>query len=616
LLDGFKDGAQGDANLVGSIFDAARHPVKTSQALYQFVGKVITSLKQVSFTQIVKSLFSNVSWPMLDQTVLLAQKAGYFFGYLCGFILEQVLSAVVLALVSQGVGAIAEKVLLLLRGVAWIAELAVDAAAILRVLGYWMEVLAKGAADSKTATAVLGFLRDSKAAVAALVDRYPAADKVIKKLAETWEASSTLASKTIGWLNLVNKMPSEAAERFVTFILNKGETDSDVLMARWLDFANGKRSVADAADAYTGFSNLSEGAADALVSAAETVDTDTLKYTKQYGTKYAAASDGDRVATSLAQLRSAPGDAKYTDEAIGDAIKRNADAAVVEMSNDAIEETASIETHVPCALVAALAFAVVVPKACGKQILDDLYDAYATDSVLGQRFKAGLEKLRALNDRELDAAFARMATAAQISPDVEEALVRALSIDGFSAQGTAEYIRSLDALRDGNGNLFTGLFDAAPTSGSSSNIIRVGNQGAGSIAEAFEPVAMQRLIRDNEVGLGKIEDFGRKIDVSAITNGTRSTIEADCFLSDGTFIDMKHSLSGSISMDLDQLSAVEAALKADPAPISRAWYVVSADLDATSATAVDNANVRIRQVLGLADTDPDPIRIINKGPLQ
>ena len=47
-------------------------------------------------------------------------------------------------------------------------------------------------------------------------------------------------------------------------------------------------------------------------------------------------------------------------------------------------------------------------------------------SLLGQRFKAGLEKLRALNGRELDAAFARMATAAQISPDVEEALVRAI----------------------------------------------------------------------------------------------------------------------------------------------------------------------------------------------
>jgi hypothetical protein len=612
LLDGFKDGVQGDVSMVGSIFDAAVHPVKTAQALYQFLGKVVKALGQINFLQAAKSLFSSASWPSLNDAILLAGKGGYFLGYLCGFIVEQVLSAVLLALVSEGIGAVAEKVLALLKGVAWIAELAADAAKILRVMGYWMEVLAQTAADSTTAKAVLGFLRDSKAAVVALTDKYPAADKVLKKLAQTWQLSSKLAGKTMEWLNIINKMKDEAAEGLVTFILNKGETDSEALMSRWLGLSNGKRSVADAAEAYSGFANLSEGSADALVTAAEEVNTDSIKYTKSYADKYKAASGGDRVGSSLSRLRAVPGDVKYTDEAIGDAVKLNSDVAVIEMSDDAIEETAAIESHVPCTTIASLApFSIPVPSPCGKTVLEDLYAAFGADSTLGPRFKVGLEKLKSLNDPELEKTLGNLAGAAKYDPDVYASLVRAISIDGFSAEGTAEYLKALDKMRDADGNIITGLLDASPTDSATINIKRVGNVGAGSIAEAYEPVAAQRMINDGQLSVTNIQEFGRKINVSDL-GVSRQSIEADCFLKDGTFIDMKHSALNDPFIDRGQLSAVTAALAKNDGRISRALYVVSSDLDNATKAAITQANANLDALLGPSASPR--ISFIVKGP--
>ena len=132
-----------------------------------------------------------ISWSGLCD--LFASNAGYDLGYLVGFIVEQVLSAFILALATAGVGALAEKVLTVLRGIDWIADLAREAAAVLRVVGYWFEMLAKAGAGSSITKAVVGFVKDSKTALATLMDKYPGVDKVIKRLAETWQLSSTFA---------------------------------------------------------------------------------------------------------------------------------------------------------------------------------------------------------------------------------------------------------------------------------------------------------------------------------------------------------------------------------------------------------------------------------------
>jgi hypothetical protein len=346
ILDGFKDGAEGDVSMVGSIFDAVLHPVKTAIGLVKLVGKVCTALGQISFSGIIKSMYHSVggvSWPTPDDLVMLAGKAGYFFGYLAGFILEQVVSTFIVAVISAGVGALAEKVLTVLKGIDWIANLAKDAAQILRVVGYWFEVLAKAGADSKLAKNVVQFLKDSKEAVAAFLDKYPGADKVLKKLAGAWQVSSKLAGKAFGWLETLNKMAEDAAERFVAFLTKEGEAESEALMARWLAFPNGPRSVKDAAEAYEGYATLSEGAADALTTAAELLDSDSVSVVEQLVEKYKATAEGDRVGSSLSRLRLGLGDTRYSDEAIGSTVKVLSEPGIVTVSDQAVEGAARFE---------------------------------------------------------------------------------------------------------------------------------------------------------------------------------------------------------------------------------------------------------------------------------
>jgi hypothetical protein len=221
-----------------------------------------------------------------------------------------------------------------------------------------------------------------------------------------------------------------------------------------------------------------------------------------------------------------------------------------------------------------------------------------------------LEKLKALKDPELDKALVNLAEAAKNSNgDVYAALVRAISIDGFSAEGTAEYLKALDKMRDAQGNIITGLLDASPTKNASVNVKRVGNTGAGSIDEAFEPVATQRMIADNQLAVTDIQEFGRKIDVADLNVG-QSTIEADCYLTDKTFIDMKHSAANDPFISRGQLGAVKAAVANNR--ISRALYVVSSDLDNATKAAIAQANADLDLIMG---PSPSPrIDFIIKGP--
>src|SRR2546423_2753600 len=164
LLDGFIDGLEGDAQMIGSVFDAVFHPVKTARAIKEFFGKLIQTLNQISFSSLFKSLYgaagSFLRWPTLDETVLLAGKAGYFFGYLGGVILELVLSTFLIGFISGGVGAHASKALAALRAFDWIANLLDKAVVVLRFLGYWLERLAKLATDNALTKAAFGFLRE------------------------------------------------------------------------------------------------------------------------------------------------------------------------------------------------------------------------------------------------------------------------------------------------------------------------------------------------------------------------------------------------------------------------------------------------------------------------
>jgi len=323
------------------------HPVKTAQALADFFGKLVTTLRQINFSQLIKGLYAGagafLKWPTLDEAVMLAGKGGYFFGYLGGIIIELVLSTVVIGFVTGGVGAMAEKALEILRAVDWIANIIEKALVVVRFLGYWLEKIASAVTNNVVTKSVVAFLRSSADALVQLANKYEGAAKIIRALEQTWELSADLCKEAFEWLEQINKMSDEAGERFVKFLGNQGKTTSEKLVTRWLGKTNGKLAIKDAAEAYEHFELLGEGAADALTAAAGKVDTESANYAKQFADRYKSTPDGDRVNSALTRWRLATSDTRYSDDALGTAMKVLSDPAVTVVGDEAIEGAARFE---------------------------------------------------------------------------------------------------------------------------------------------------------------------------------------------------------------------------------------------------------------------------------
>lgn len=135
------------------------------------------------------------------------------------------------------------------------------------------------------------------------------------------------------------------------------------------------------------------------------------------------------------------------------------------------------------------------------------------------------------------------------------------------------------------------------TLGSGVNMKRVGNLGAGSIAEGFEPVAMKRLIDGRSATLPRavsrddIEAFGKKLDTSGVPGVSTGTIEADVLLKDGTFIDMKHSrMVRDPYISAQQVENLKNVLNSQPRRIQRAWFVTNGPVDEGILQKIREAN--------------------------
>jgi len=166
-----------------------------------------------------------------------------------------------------------------------------------------------------------------------------------------------------------------------------------------------------------------------------------------------------------------------------------------------------------------------------------------------------------------------------------------------ACERAAEYMKAVDHMRDGSNAVISGLLDQAESVlGSSVNMKRVGNLGAGSIAEGFEPVAMKRLIDGGSAKLPRsitradIEAFGKKLDVSSVPGVSTATIEADCLLKDGTFLDMKHSRTADPFVSAQQVENLKKVLAFDPRPIQRAWFVTNGPVDPSVLEKIRQAN--------------------------
>jgi hypothetical protein len=614
LVEGFHDGWEGDKAAVVMIGKAAASPLETAKAIGGFVKDFVSGLSQSGgITAIFKTLFDKLQQLELPTVGQVA----YYTGYLLGFLFEQVVATVAIAIITGGIGALVAKAATLLKGVTWLANLTQKTLSLLRSLAKALEGAKQVIVDSRVARATLAWLKEIPTVVDDIWRLYPDASKIMQKAGRVAVASKEVAQRALYWLTAVDRMVDDAAVRFITFFEKVGKEAGDRWLTRWTGFRNGKRAVKDGFEATARSGDLPENVQDVLVTAADLnpPGVATKNYPREHWDKYQSAPDGDRAESSLARLKRTPDDTRFDDEAIGETVKFHSRADVPRMSDDAIEGTGRL-ANIPCRRVAAITLLAALPIAlggCGKIIPDTIASNYAN---LLPRFEKAMENLKHADDVAADEAFARMFWAAHQAGDnvTAEAVIRAASFPAATPKSVAEYMKAVDFMRDGEGRIITGLLDAAPGPGSTINARRVGNVGAGSIAEGWEPVALRRLIEEGSPNLprsitrGDIDSFGNKLNVRAITGGSPETIEADCLLKDGTFFDMKHSLSGDPRVTEAQVDVLTTVLlDTGQRPISRAVFVTNAPVGQAILDRVRLANDTLKRELGITE---DLIRVV------
>ncbi len=624
LVEGFHDGWEGDKAAVVMIGQAAASPLETAKAIGGFVKDFVSGLSQSGgITAIFRTLFDKLQQIQLPTVGQVA----YFTGYVCGFLFEQVLVAVAIGVVTGGIGALVAKAATLLKGVTWLASMAKRAQSLLRSLAYALDGAKQVVVDSKVARSTLAWLKELGPVVDDLWAIYPDASKIMQKAGRVAVVSKEVAQRALYWLTTVDRMIDDAAVRFITFFEKFGRAAGDRWLTRWTALRNGKRAVKDGFEATVRSGDLPENVQDVLVTAADLnlPGVATKNYPREHWDKYQSAPDGDRAESSLARLKRTPDDTRFDDEAIGETVKFHSRADVPPMSDDAIEGTGRL-ANIPCRRVAAITLLAALPIAlggCGKIIPDTIASNYAN---LLPRFEKAMETLKRADDVAADEAFARMFWAAHQAGDTvtAEAVIRAASFPAATPKSVAEYMKAVDFMRDGDGRIMTGLLDAAPGPPppfpqASINVRRVGNEGLGSLAEGWEPVAIRRLIEGGSPNLPRsitradIDSFGRKLDIRNVANPPGSaplpqSIEADCLLSDRTFFDMKHSVRSDPRVAEEQIRVIQTVL-ADVAnrPIDRAIFVTNGPAGDAVLSRINAANAALRDALGIQE---DLIRLV------
>jgi len=330
LIEGFHDGWTGDKDTVVMIGKAAISPLETAKAIGGFVKDFIAGLQQSGgITAIFKVLFDKLQ----QITLPTAGQVAYYTGYIVGFLFEQVLATVAIAVVTGGIGAVVAKAASLLKGVTWLASLAKRALSLLRSLAYALDGARQVLVDSKAARATLTWLKEIGTVVDDLWKLYPDASKIMQKAGRVAVVSKEVAQRALYWLTTVDRMLDDAAVRFITFFEKVGKEAGDRWLTRWTALRNGKRATKEAFEATDKAGEIADGAHDALVLAGD-IDVPGAGPTtaKQYADKYA-----DRLESSLARVKRSIDDAQYPDEAIGRAVRALAKSDIAALSDEAVE---------------------------------------------------------------------------------------------------------------------------------------------------------------------------------------------------------------------------------------------------------------------------------------
>ncbi len=331
LFEGFMEAWEGDKQAAVMLGKALASPKETALAVGQFFKDVVSKFEQAGgFKGIVNALLAKLQSITLPTEGQLA----YYTGYLTGFVVEQLMLALALAAVTEGIGAVLAKVgQLLVAGASWVGRLAQRSQVLARSLAYVLDGAKATAQDVRAfSSATLKWIKGLGSVIDELWAKYPNAGKLLQRAGQVAAASRDLAGRAIYWLTIVDRMTDDAALRFIRFFEKTAE-HSEAWLAKWLALKNGKRAVKDTFEATEKAGEMSDGAHDALVLAGD-VDVPGAGPTtgKLYADKYA-----DRLESSLARVKRSIDDTQYPDEAIGRAVRALARSDIAALSDDAVE---------------------------------------------------------------------------------------------------------------------------------------------------------------------------------------------------------------------------------------------------------------------------------------
>jgi hypothetical protein len=364
---GFLDGIVGD-------WQTIRHPLDTLRS----IGEAVTT-----FCKLVRNTFEADGWlvgawrsiwqasgqfetftplQFLDQQNRFLGKVGYVWGYIGGMVLWQVVAFIGLAAITEGIGAIVQKAVALVKAGATAINWSARVARMLATLGRLADIVAKHArlgeaAESMTRLwTVMRELADGP--LPALALKYRNFTKTLEPALARMAVAANHGKSIVEAFSRVASMPDEVALRLLQYMAQgEGKTAK---VATWLTKHTvrnvteagvaSNRAIKEAAEAAPEFGmDLADELNEILVVAADGINKGNglgdNNLVRVFALKYATQPEGQRLADLLRRLRESPEDLRFTEEVLARNVRVHALAQQPAFSPEAVEGTAYVIKH-------------------------------------------------------------------------------------------------------------------------------------------------------------------------------------------------------------------------------------------------------------------------------
>jgi hypothetical protein len=271
---------------------------------------------------------------LLDFTPMLINLSIEGLGFAIGFVLYMIAQAALIALVTAGIGALADVAVQALTKGVRIAGLVIDAEKILQFFIFVVRGISTIGGDAKAIESALTFIVHNIPTILKAIDTaYQFSAPVLNAIGRLFvKLTPDVLLKVFEWLVEIQKMGDAAAVEFLRFAEQSAADGSKLKAAvtRWLAFANGSRGIADVFTAFAKAADLSEGAREAAVIAASFTDAAEAVIPK-FVPKY-----GDQAEKVLLALKATADDATFTNNTIARVIQLLIDDRVPVSSPEAV----------------------------------------------------------------------------------------------------------------------------------------------------------------------------------------------------------------------------------------------------------------------------------------